>query len=74
MSALGGEWENVFSGKHTDSVQEETLAVFATKLIVDNEHNRLLLLQRPQTHNDGRKPSKGFGPRRERPKNVQQLL
>ena len=29
-----------------DSVQEETLAVFATELIVDNEHNRPLLLQR----------------------------
>ena len=32
-----------------DSVQEETLAVSATGAIVDNKHNRLLLLQR-RTH------------------------
>ena len=29
-----------------DSVQEETLAVLATVIIVDNKHNRPLLLQR----------------------------
>ena len=28
-----------------DSIQEATLAVFATDVIVDNEHNRLLLLR-----------------------------
>ena len=39
-------WENVISGQHVDSVQEETLAVSATGMIVDNEHNRPLLLQR----------------------------
>ena len=42
MSAWKGEWENVVSGKQMDSVQTETLAVFATEVIVDNEHNRLV--------------------------------
>ena len=46
MSAWKGEWENVVSGKHMESVQEETLAVLATEVIVDNEHNRSLLLRR----------------------------
>ena len=46
MSASKGEWENVISGKHMDSVQEETHAVPATGIVVDNKHNRPLLLQR----------------------------
>ena len=41
MSAWRGEWENVIGGKQMDSCQEETLAVLATEVIVDNEHNRL---------------------------------
>ena len=36
----------VVSRKQMDSVQEETLAVLATGIVVDNKHNRLLLLQR----------------------------
>ena len=36
----------VVSRKQMDSVQEETLAVSATGIVVDNKHNRLLLLQR----------------------------
>ena len=35
----------IFSGEQTDSVQEEAVAVFATEVLVDNEHNRPLLLQ-----------------------------
>ena len=60
-SAWKGEWENVMSGKQLDTVQEETLAVFATGIIVDNEHSRPLLLQRAQTRIEGRKPSRGTG-------------
>ena len=45
-SAWTGEWENVVSGKQMDSVQEEALAVFASEVIVDDEHNHPLLLQR----------------------------
>ena len=48
-----------------DSIQEATLAVFATDVIVDNEHNRLLLL-RWHRQTDGRKHSKDIGARRER--------
>ena len=33
------------NGEQTDSVQEETVAIFSTEVIVDNEHNRPLLLQ-----------------------------
>ena len=61
MSAWKGEWENIFSGMHMDSVQEETLEV-----IVNNEHKRPLLLN-AQTQIDGRMPSKGIGPRGESP-------
>ena len=46
MSAWRGEWENDISGNHMDSVQEQTLAVLARGVIVDNKHNRILLLQR----------------------------
>ena len=46
MSAWRGEWENDVSGNHMDSVQEQTLAVLARGVIVDNKHNRILLLQR----------------------------
>ena len=35
-----------------DSVQEETLAVSATEMIVDNEHNRPLLLRRRRRSHD----------------------
>ena len=35
----------VINGEQTDSVQEEAVAVFATEVLVDNEHNRPLLLQ-----------------------------
>ena len=45
-SAKKGEWENAFSGKQMDSVQEETLAVSATEIIVNSQHNRPSLLQR----------------------------
>ena len=57
-TALKGEWENVISGKQMDSVQEETLVVSATEIIVDNQHNRPLMLQkcrRRLTQIDGRK-------------------
>ena len=43
---MQGQWESGISGKKTDSVQEETLAVLSTEVIVDNEHNRPLLLRR----------------------------
>ena len=45
MSAWKGEWENAIIGKQLGSVQEETLAVSATGIIVDNQHNRPLILQ-----------------------------
>ena len=45
MSAWKGEWENAISGKQMDSVRKETLAASATEIIVDNEHNRPLLLR-----------------------------
>ena len=45
-SALKVGWENAISGKQTDGVEEATLAVLVTELIVDSKHNRLLLLQR----------------------------
>ena len=45
-SAKKGDWENVTSGKQMDSLHEETLAVSATEVVVDNEHNRSLLLRR----------------------------
>ena len=38
-----------------DSVQEETLAVSAAGIIVDNRHNHPLLLRRRRTQIDGRK-------------------
>ena len=38
LSLIGG-WENVISGKQMDNVQEETLAVLDTGVIVDNKHN-----------------------------------
>ena len=46
MSALKEKWKNVFSGEQMDSVQEESLAVSSTVIIVDSKHNRPLLLQR----------------------------
>ena len=64
-SALTGEWENVISGKQMDSVQEETLVVSATEIIVDNQHNRPLMLQkcrRRLTQIDGRKTFDGKSP------------
>ena len=46
-SACRGGWENVISGKQMDdSVQEETLAVSAAGIIVENKHSRLLLHQK----------------------------
>ena len=33
------------SGEQSDSVQEKAVAIFATEVLVDNEHNRPLLLQ-----------------------------
>ena len=46
MSAWNGEWENAISVKLMDSVQEDTLAVFVTGMIVDNKHSRALLFHR----------------------------
>ena len=45
-SALIGKSENAISGKQMDSVQEETLAVSATEIIVDSQHNQPRLLQK----------------------------
>ena len=45
MSALRRKWANALSVKQKDSVQEETLAVSATEVIVDRKYNRALLLQ-----------------------------
>ena len=45
MSALRGNQENTISGNQMDSVQEKTLAVSDTEMIVDNQHNRHLVLQ-----------------------------
>ena len=45
MSALREGWEHAISGKQMDSVQEETLAVSVTEMIVGNEHNCPLLLR-----------------------------
>ena len=44
MSALKGNQETAIGGKPVYSVQEETSAVSATEIIVDNQHNRPLLL------------------------------
>ena len=46
MSALKRERVKAISGKQMGSVQWETLAVSATEIIVDNKHNRPLLLQK----------------------------
>ena len=64
MSALKRHWENAFSGKQMDTVQEDTLVVSATEIIVDNQHYRPLLLQRRRprlTEEDFRK-AKGMPP------------
>ena len=46
MSSVDREnGRNPISGKQMDTVQEETLVVSATEIIVDNQHNRLLLLR-----------------------------
>ena len=45
-SAWKGGWENVTSGKQMDCVQEETLAVSATEVIVDKKHIRFVVLQK----------------------------
>ena len=60
-SALKGKWENADNGKQMDSVQEETLAVSATGVTVDNKHNRPLLLQRRRHRLMEEKPSKSVG-------------
>ena len=53
-SSLRGKKENAISGKQLYSVQEETLAVSATEIIVS--------APKTQTQIDGRRPSKGIGP------------
>ena len=63
-STLKGGWEKAINGKQMDSVQEESEAVSATGVIVDKKHN---LAPKTQTQADGRRPSKGFGPKRQRP-------
>ena len=63
MSAWKGEWENVISGNHMDSVQEQTLAVLARGAIVDNKHNRILLLQRRRHSLTEEDLRAGAGPR-----------
>ena len=45
-----------------DSVQEETLAVFATEVIVDREHDRPLLLQRRRHRLTEESPRKALVP------------
>ena len=44
-SARKEKWENAFNGRRMDSVQEETLVVLTTGLILVNGHNHPLLLQ-----------------------------
>ena len=62
MSALTGKWENAIIGKQLDGVQEETLAVSATEVIVDKKTQSFRGLE-AQIQIDGRKPSNGFGSR-----------
>ena len=54
--------DNAISGKQLDSVQEETLAVFATEVIVDIELNRLLLLQWRRHRLTEESPRKALAP------------
>ena len=72
--------EAMLSVKNKWTVFKRRLLQFsATEVIVDNQHKRPLLLQKAQTQIDGRKPSKGTGPRgresscKERPESVQKL-
>ena len=56
-SALRGKKENAISGKQLYSVQEETLAVSATEIIVS--------APKTQTQIDGKRPSKALAQGRE---------
>ena len=59
MSALKRNKQNAISGKQKDSVQKEMLAASAMmRRSVDKQHSRPLA-PKPQTRNDGRRPSKG---------------
>ena len=66
-SALRGKWQNAISGKQLDTVQEETPAVSASEVIVDRKAQSSSPAPKGQTQTDGRKPSKGVGPRRGSP-------
>ena len=65
--ALRGKWENAFSGKQLDGVQEETLAVSATGVIVVKKAQSSSLAPKAQTQIDGRKALKGTGSTGESP-------
>ena len=78
-STWKGKWENAISGKQLDSVQEETLAVIASEVIVDIEHNRLLLFQRRRHRLTEESPRKALAPGEkvlleERSENVQKNI
>ena len=66
MSALTGKWENAIIGKQLDSVQEKTLAVSATEVIVDKKAQSFRG-PKAQIQIDGRTPSNGVGSRGESP-------
>ena len=70
-----GKFENALSEKQKDSVQEETLAVSGTEVIVHKKNNRA---PNAQSQTDGRKPSCWSQRRKpfwkKRPKAVQKNL
>ena len=74
---MQGKWKNAFSGKQLDSVQEETLAVSATGVIVDKKAQSHSLAPKAQTQIDGRKALERFwlqvrrSLRKERPESVE---
>ena len=64
-SAWRGKWENVFSGKQLDSVQEGDSRSFSHGSNRDQkEAQSSSLAPKARTQIDGRKPSKSFGLRR----------
>ena len=68
MSAWKGEWENTISGKQRDSVQEETPTVsFSHGRRRGQKVQSSSPAPKSTTQTDGRKASKGFGPRGQSP-------
>ena len=65
---MKGQWENAISGEQLDIVQKEMRGNFRHD---DSKRGNLTqsssLAPKTETQTDGRKPSKGFGPRGESP-------